>query len=330
MDRIVCLLARSARRLAAAGLIACAASAPAHAQSYPTKPIRLLVPFTPGGSQDVAARLISAPVAQALGENIVIDNRAGSGGIIAAQEAARAPADGYTLFMSSGAQMSISPALRKVSYDPVKGFTHVIHLTDTPMVLIAHPALPVSNAKELVSYSLANRGKLNTASTGNGTYTHMTLELFKQVTGADLTHIPYKGAAPAIADLLGRQVQTMFTSTASAQPYTSTGRLKTIGVAAPKRSRAMPEAPTFAEQGIAGVEVSSWVGISVPAGVPAAVTDRLAKAYAAALQVPEVRERLASLGAEVAGVSGAAFQTMVREDVQRWAQVVRSAGIKVE
>ncbi|RPI39280.1 MAG: ABC transporter substrate-binding protein, partial [Betaproteobacteria bacterium] len=168
-------------------------AATAHGQGYPTRPLRLLVPFTPGGSQDVAARLISAPVARSLGQNVVIDNRAGSGGLIAAQEAARAQADGYTLFMASGAQMGISPALRSnVGYDPVKSFIHVIHLTDTPMSLIAHPALPASNAKELVAYSLANRGKLNTASTGNGTYTHMTLELFKQITGADLTHVPYK------------------------------------------------------------------------------------------------------------------------------------------
>lgn len=303
----------------------------AHAQDFPTKPLRLLVPFTPGGSQDVAARLISAPVAQALGENIVIDNRPGSGGMIAAQEAARAPADGYTLFMSSGAQMSITPALRaKVGYDPLKSFVHVIHLTDTPMVLIASPALPVSNAKDLVAYSLANRGKLNTASTGNGTYTHMTLELFKLTTGADLTHIPYKGAAPAINDLLGRQVQTMFTSTASAQPYTSTGRLKALGIAAPKRSRAIPEAATFAEQGIAGVEVSAWVGISMPAGVRPAIVDRLAREFATALNIPEVRERLTSLGAEPAGGSASAFANMVRDDVQRWAKVVRSAGIKIE
>ncbi|RPI47648.1 MAG: tripartite tricarboxylate transporter substrate binding protein [Betaproteobacteria bacterium] len=320
--RLGCLLAISTWTLDAS-----AAQAPA----YPSKPLRLLVPFTPGGSQDVAARLVSAPVAQTLGQNIVIDNRPGSGGLIAAQEAARAPADGYTLFMSSGAQMGISPALRpKIGYDPVKSFAHVIHLTDTPMVLIAHPQLPASNAKELVAYSLANRVKVNTASTGLGTYTHMTLELFKLTTGADLTHIPYKGAAPAITDLLGRQVQTMFTSTASAQPYTSTGRLKPIGIAAAKRSRAMPEAATFAEQGIAGLEVSSWVGISVPAGVQPGIVDRLAREFAASLQTTDVRNRLNALGAEVAGVSGPAFATMVRDDVARWLKVVRSAGIKLE
>ncbi len=320
--------AKHARHFAGIALL-CAAAA--HAQSYPNKPIRLLVPFAPGGSTDVTARLIGAPVSQALGENIVVDNRPGSGGLIASQEAARAAKDGYTLLLSSGAQMGISPALHaKPGYDPLRDFIHVVHLTDTPLVLIAHPALPVANAKELVAYSLANRGKINTASTGNGTYTHLTLELFKSLTGADLTHVPYKGAAPALNDLLGRQVQTMFTVTASAQPYTSSGRLKGLGVTSGRRSPAMPEVPTFAETGLAGINVSSWVGISVPAGTPAPVVDRLSREFGKALQLPEVKERLATLGAEIAGHSGETFSRMVRDDVARWAKVVRAAGLKPE
>lgn len=316
--------------LVAAGIVPIAGAA-SSADRFPVRPVRLLVPFAPGGSQDVGARLVSAPAGQALGQHIVVDNRPGSGGLLAAQEAARATPDGHTLFMSSGAQLSIAPALRaQIGYDPLKSFRHVIHLADTPMVLIAHPALPAANARELVAYSLANRGRLNTASTGNGTYTHMTLELFRQITGADLTHVPYKGAAPAINDLLGRQVQTMFTATASAQPYTSTGRLKAIGVASARRSRAMPDVATFAEQGIAGLEVSSWVGISVPAGVAGAVVERLATVFGGALRSPDVRDRMEALGAEVAGTTGDAFARMVREDVRRWAGVVRASGIKVE
>ena len=305
----------------------------AHAaqSAYPSKPLRLLVPFTPGGSQDVAARLISAPAAQALGQNIVIDNRPGSGGLIAAQEAARATPDGYTLFMSSGAQMGISPALRpKIGYDPVKSFAHVIHLTDTPMVLIAYPSLPAANAKELIAYSHANRGKVNTASTGTGTYTHMTIELFKQITGADVTHIPYKGAAPAITDLIGRQIQTMFTSVASAQPHTAAGRLKGIAIAAPKRSPAMPETATFAEQGISGLEVSSWTGISLPAGVSPSIVARLGKEFSAALQNAEVKSRMTALGADLNGTGGAEFSKMVGDDAARWAKVVQTAGIKLQ
>ena len=315
--------------VAVAALVLCCGGA--SAQAYPNRPLRLLVPCPPGGSQDLAARLIAAPVAQALGQNVVIDNRAGSGGLIAAREASRAQSDGYTLFMASGAQMGIAPALHaKVGYDPVKSFVHVIHLTDTPMCLIAHPQLPVSNVRELVAYSQANRGRLNAASTGTGTYTHLTLELFNQTTGADLTHVPYKGAAPAINDLLGRQVQTMFTSTASAQPYTSTGRLKGIAVAAPRRSRAMPEVATFAEQGVTGLDVSVWLGIALPAGVSAPIVNRLANEFGSALKVPEVRERLEQVGAEVNGATGEPFARMVRADAERWRNVVRAANVKVE
>lgn len=314
------------------GMLSVAAlSGAAGAQSYPSKPIRLLVPFAPGGSADVVARLLGASAGQALGQNLVIDNRPGSGGLIATQDAARANADGYTMIFASGAQMGIGPALHaRAGYDPVRDFVHVIHLTDTPLVLITHPALPVTGAKDLIAYSQANRGKLNTASTGNGTYTHLTLELFKSLTGADLTHVPYKGAAPAINDLLGRQVQTMFTATASAQPYTTSGRLKALGVTSIKRSVSMPDVPTFAEQGVAGITVSAWNGLSMPAGVAPAIVSQVAAAFAKTLQAPEVRTRLTTLGAEIAGVTGEPVARMVREDVARWSKVVKAAGVKVE
>ena len=295
--------------------------------AYPMKPVRLVVPFTPGGSQDVMARLLAAAVARSLG-NIVVDDRPGAGGLIATQEVARANNDGYTLLLSSGAQMSIAPALHPdAGYDPIRGFVHVIHLIAAPLVLIAHPAFPPGAIKELVAYSKAHPGTVSTASTGNGTYTHLTLELFKALTGADLTHIPYKGAAPAIADLLSRQVQTMFTQTASAQPYTSNNRLKALGVTALKRASAMPAVPTFAEQGVK-LNVSVWVGISVPAGTPRPVVNRLAKEFGAALQQPDVKERLGALGQEVNGTSGEAFSSMVRDDVAMWAKTVKAAGVK--
>ena len=303
----------------------------AGAQTYPTKPIRLLVPFAPGGSTDVAARILGTPVGQALGQNIVIDNRPGSGGMIATQETARANADGYTLLYGSGAQMGISPALHaKPGYDPIKSFVHVIHLTDTPLVLVVHPALPAANAKEFVAYTLANKGKVNAASTGNGTYTHLTIELFKMTAGADLTHVPYKGAAPAMSDLLGRQVQSLFTSAASAQQHIAAGRLKALGVTAPKRVRSLADVPTFDEAGISGLHVSVWTGISVPAGTPAPITGRLAREFGRVLQQPEIRERLAALGSETAGQSGEAFARMVREDVARWAKVVKAAGVRLQ
>ena len=317
--------------LAAVLTLACvAAPAAAAERGYPTKPIRLLVPFTPGGSQDVLARLVTAPVSQSLGRTIVVDNRPGAGGLIATQEVARANNDGYTLLLSSGAQMAIAPALRPdAGYDATRNFAHVVHLIDAPFVLIAYPAFPVNGVKELVAYSRANPGKVNTASTGVGTYTHLTLELFKSLTGADLTHVPYKGAAPAITDLIARQVQTMFTQTASAQPYTSTNRLKALGVTAPKRAAAMPDVPTFGEQGVK-LNVSVWVGISAPAGTPRPIVDLLAREFARAIQQPEVKDKLAALGQEVNGSTGDAFTRMVRADVTLWAKIVKAAGVKVE
>jgi tripartite-type tricarboxylate transporter receptor subunit TctC len=311
------------------------AARPVHAQgtgaAWPTKTIRLVVPFTPGGSQDVLARVLGQKVGDALGQRLLVDNRPGAGGLIAAQESSRANPDGYTLFLSSGAQIAIAPGLRpNLGYDPVRDFVHVIHLVDTPMLLIAHPGLPVNGVKDLIAYAKANPGKVNTASTGPGTYTHLTIELMKSITGAPLTHVPYKGASPALNDLVGRQVETMFTSTASAQPFTSTQRVKALGITAPKRSATMPDVPTFGEQGVAGLNVSSWVGISVPAKTPQVVVNRLAQLFAQALDAPDVRERMATLGAEIASISGEPFAKMVREDQARWTKLIKAAGIKAE
>ena len=207
---------------------------------------------------------------------------------------------------------------------------HIIHLTDTPLVLVVHPGVPVGSVKELIAYTHANKGKVNVASTGNGTYTHLTIELFKSITGADVTHIPYKGAAPAMNDLLSRQIHGLFTSIPSVQPQIAAGRLKALAVTAPKRSASIPDVPTFAEAGVPNLNVSVWVGISAPAGVPQPVTDRLAAEFGRALKVPEVRERLLNLGAEPNGETGAAFTRMVREDVARWAKIVKAAGVKLD
>ena len=308
-----------------------AAHALAADRSYPAKPVRLLVPFTPGGSQDVTARLVSTPVQRALGENIVVDNRPGSGGLIATQEAARATPDGHTLLLSTGAQMAIAPALHaKPGYDPLKNFVHVIHLTDTPLALVVQPGVPANSVKEFIAYTHANKGRVNVASTGNATYTHLTIELFKSLTGADVTHIPYKGAAPAMNDLLARQIHALFTSTASVQPHTASGRLKALAVTAPKRSSAMPDVPTFAEAGVKSLEVSVWIGISAPAGVPQPIVERIAREYGQALKATDVRERLGNLGADPNGETGAAFTRMVREDVARWSKIVKAAGVKIE
>jgi tripartite-type tricarboxylate transporter receptor subunit TctC len=290
----------------------------------------LLIPFTPGGSQDVIGRLLAQRVSESTGQPVVVENKPGAGGLIATQEEARSAADGYTLLLSTGAQMAIEPALNpKAGYDPMKDFVHVIHLGDAPLVLLAVPSLPARGVKELIAMSKAKPGSVNTASTGNGTYTHLTLELFKAASGADLTHVPYKGAAGAFNDLMGGQVQTMFTTTASAQPYTSTQKLRALAVTSPRRSPAMPDVPTFAEIGVP-IDVSVWVGIAVPAGTPPAVVERLNSEFNKALAVPDVRTKLAALGVDPVGGTTAQMTQYVRGDAERWAKIVKQANIKLE
>ncbi len=305
-------------------------AAMAAAQPYPAKPLRLLIPFTPGGSQDVIGRLFAQKVGDALGQTIVVENKPGAGGLIATQETARSAPDGYTLFLSTGAQMAIEPALNpKAGYDPQKDFVQVIHLADAPLVLLATPSLPAATLQDLIALSKAKKAAINTASTGNGTYTHLTLELFKQASGADLTHVPYKGAAPAFNDMLGGQVQTMFTTTASAQPYTSTNRLRALAVTGTRRSPMMPDVPTFAEAGVP-LDVSVWIGISVPAGTPAPVVEKLNAEFNKALAAPDVKARLAQLGVDPVGGSSAEFTQYVKSDAERWAKIVKSANVRIE
>jgi tripartite-type tricarboxylate transporter receptor subunit TctC len=302
-----------------------------HAQPYPSKPIKLVVPFTPGGSQDVIGRLLAQRVGEALGQPIVVENQAGAGGQIATQSVARAAPDGYTLLLSTGAQMAIEPNLRpNVGYDPLRDFVQVAHLGDAPLVLLAIPSFTPNSVKDIIAYSKANKGTVNTASTGNGTYTHLTLELFKAATGADMTHIPYKGAAPAFSDLLGGAVQTMFTTTASAQPHLASNKVRAIAVTSARRTAMLPNVPTFAESGVPGLDVSVWIGLSAPAKTPPAVVERLGREFAAALARPDVRERLAALGVEPAGTLSDAFTQMIRNDIERWARVIKNANIRVE
>jgi tripartite-type tricarboxylate transporter receptor subunit TctC len=304
---------------------------PALAQGYPAHAVQLVVPFTPGGAQDAIARIIAEKLGAALGQPVVVENKAGAGGIIAAQEVAHAKPDGHTLLLSTGAQITIAPALRHdLSYDPMRDFAHVMHLADAPLVLLANPSVPVHTVKDVLDYTRAHKGQVNCASTGNGTYTHLTLELFKRATGTDLTHVPYKGAAPAFTDLLSGQVQLMFTSTASAQPYTSTGRLRAIAVTSPRRNTMLPDTPTFAESGVKGLDVSVWIGITAPRGTPPPVVERLNGELNRVLKDPDVQSRLAALGTDPAGGTPAAFAAMVKADAERWGELIRTTGIKVE
>ena len=302
---------------------------PAVAQSYPVKPIRFVVPFTAGGSQDVIARLLAHKLTVSMGHQVVIDNRGGAAGLIAAELVAKAPRDGYTILLTSAAQISIAPALHTgLAYDPVRDFAPITQLVDTPMALIVNTGLPVKSVNDLIA--LARSKPLNYASTGNGSISQLTMEALKSAAGVDITHVPYKGAAPALIDMMAGQVSLMFTSTVSAAPYTSSGKLKALAVASRKRSSMMPEVPTLIEAGIRNFESTVWVGVSATGGSPATIIKKLHDEFVQALHAPDIKERLAVLGAEPVGSTPEAFAALIREDIVRWAQVVKTSGVRLD
>jgi tripartite-type tricarboxylate transporter receptor subunit TctC len=296
---------------------------------YPSKPVRFVVPFAPGGSQDVIARLFAQKLTESLGQQVVTDNRGGAAGLIAAELVARAPKDGYTMLLASAAQISIAPALHaKLAYDPVQDFAAVGQIVDQPMSLVVNPALPAKSVQELIG--IAKGRSLNYGSTGNGSISHLTMEAFKQATGLNATHVPYKGAAPAMIDLLAGQVQLIFTSTASAVPYSSTGKARMLAVASRKRVPSLPEVPTAIESGVKGFVSTVWIGVLLPAGTPEPVVRRLNADFMKALTQPDLRDRLGALGAEPAGSSPAELAALIREDIARWARVVKASGVKLD
>ncbi|MCC7487173.1 MAG: tripartite tricarboxylate transporter substrate binding protein [Burkholderiales bacterium] len=301
------------------------------AQPFPARPVRFIVPFTPGGSQDIIARLTGQKLAERLGQQFVVDNRAGAAGLIAAEATARAPADGHTILMATAGPITIAPHLhRKLAYDPARDFAPVIHLVDTPMALIASGALPAKTVAEVVALAKSRPGGLSAASTGNGSISHLTLELFKMRTGAAIVHVPYKGAAPAFTDLLGGQVQLLFTTTASAQPHVQSGKVRAVAVAAKRRSAMMPGTPTTAEAGLRDFEVPVWAGILTTAGTPRPVIEKLYREFHAALQEKAVQARLAQLGSDIAGDGPQSFAELIKADFARWAQVVRTANVRID
>ena len=316
-----------ARCLLALAVLSLATVAPA--QPYPSKSIRLIVPFTPGGSQDVIARLFAQKMSESLGHQVVVDNRGGAAGLIAAELVAKAPKDGYTLFLVTGGPISLAPALHaKLAYDPLKDFVYITELVDTPMALIVTPALPAKSVAELIA--IAKAKPLNYASTGNGTISHLTMEALKHATGINVTHVPYKGAAPAFIDMLSGQVSLMFTSTASAVPYTSTGKLRMLAVASRKRSPSLPEVPTMVEAGVKDFESTVWVGMAATGGTPQPVVKKLYDVLLLALKAPDMKDKLAALGADPVGSTTEQFTALVKEDVARWAKVVKASGVRLD
>ncbi len=303
----------------------------APAQTYPIRPIRWVVTYPPGGPTDVVARAVGAKLTEAWGQQIVIDNRAGAGGVIGTDIAAKAVPDGYTLLFGTSAGLTINPALNsKLPYDAVKDFAPVSLLVLNPQILVVHPAVPASSVKELVALAKARPGQLNYASVGLGSPNHMGMELLKALTGIDIVHVPYKGTGPAITDLLGGQVQLMFNSMPSVLPLVASGKLKALAVGSAQRSPAVPDIPTVAEAGVPGFENVTWYGMFAPAKTPHDIIVKLNKQVVQILASPEMAQRLASQGAEPRSSTPEELTKFMRVESERWKKVIKTAGIKVE
>jgi len=318
--------------LALGACLAMLAPAPfASAGEYPDRPVHLVVPFPPGGGGDVLARTVSPRIAQALGKPIVVENKPGAGGNIGAEHVARAAPDGYTLLYGTNGTHAINPALyRNLRFDPAKDFVPVSRLTVIATMLIVHPQFPAMTVEELTRYARANPGKINFASAGNGTTSHLAGEMFKSMAGIDIVHVPYRGGALAVTDLISGQVQMMIDVMPNAYPLAKDGRVRGIAVATAARYPGAPEYPTIAESGVPGFEASAWDGIFVPAGTPPAVVAKLNAAVRAALEDPQVADALRARGAQPAPTTPEAFSRFIAESAERWARAVRASGAKVD
>ena len=320
-------------RVAAAAIatVLCLFASGAAAQAYPAKPIRMIVPFAPGGNVDINARAVAPGLAQLLGQQVVVENRAGAGGIIGTDVVGKAPPDGYTLLMASSSVMTNGPALYpKLPYDIVRDFAPVGRVAVVPLAFVVHPSLPALNTRELIAVAKAQGGKLLMANAGVGTTNHLIAELFMIRTGARMALIPYKGSAPALIDLVAGHVYSHVDQISSALPYIQAGRIRAIAVTTAKRAAALPGVPTLAESGVPGFDASTVTGILAPAKTPREAMQRLNAALAQVLAQPAIKERFAVLGAEVQPSTGDELAAWIREDLAIWVKVVKQAGIKVE
>jgi len=301
---------------------------PAAAQNYPTKPIRLIVPFAPGGGTDILARVIGRKLGESMGQQVVVDNRAGAGGNLGAALAATASPDGHTLLMVS-ASYAVNASVYKLAFDPVKDLMAVTQVASVPFVLVAHPSLPANSVKELIALAQTRPGQLNYASSGNGSSPHLAGELFTMMTGTKMVHVPYKGGAPALAEVIGGQVPLLFSTVIQALPQLKAGKLKAIAVGSLKRSSALPEVPTIAESGVAGYDVTNWFGVLAPGTTPKPIVLRLNREIVQHLRSADLRARLASEGADPVGSSPAEFERVIRNDIEKYTRIVKAAGIRI-
>ncbi len=319
----------SARLIAA--VLSAGVGTVATAQMYPTKPIRLITPYAPGGGSDTLARVIGQKLNESWGQPVVVDNRPSSGGNLGAELVAKAAPDGYTLFVTPSAVLTINPHLyAKLRYDPFKDFLPVTAPTNSPYFLVMHPKIPAANVKELIVYAKANPGKMNYSSSGSGSSGHLAGVLFGSLAGIDIVHIPYKGAAPATVDLLAGAIQFRFSSVVPALPHVRSGRLRGLAMSSAKRYTPMPEVPTIAESGLPGYAVESFYVIVAPTGTPRAVVEKLNAEIVRKLKDPEVNARMAADGAEVIATSIAETTKMLRDDYNRWAKPVKDSGARAD
>lgn len=315
------------------GTILSCALAPAAAQaqqSYPARPIRLVVPSSPGGGTDITARIIAPKLSEYLGQQVVIENRPGAGTMIGGEVVARATPDGYTLLMGIST-LAINPAMyKKVPYDALKDFAPISQVVAVPNILVTHPSLPVRTVKELIALAKARPGQINFASAGIGTNPHLSMELFLSMAGIKMVHVPYRGSGQGVIDLLAGHVSVMTPSTLTGLPYVKNGKLRALGVTSAKRAGGAPEIPTIAEAGVLGYEAVQWFGVLAPAGTPREIVSRVHGEVVRVVRVADVKDRLAADGADAVGSRPEAFAAFIRAETAKWAKVVKTAGIRPE
>ena len=307
------------------------ATTPAPAQQYPTRPVRFVVPFPPGGSVDTLARTMSPRLAEALGQQIVVDNRPGGNGNIGMEIVAQSRPDGHTILVGYIANLAIFPSLSaKLPFDPVKDYAPVTQIASSPNVLTAHPSVQAKNLKELIALAKAKPGQISFASTGVASVGHLTGELLNSLAGVKMTHVPYKGGGQAIIDLVGGHVQVMFSGFSAAMPHIKSAKVRALAVTGAKRSPALPEVPTIAEQGFPGVEATAWYGVLAPAGTPRPIVARLHDEVVKILKLPDVVQKLDGLGFEIVGSTPEAFGGYIKSEIKKWEKVVKASGAKAE
>ncbi len=316
-----------------AGLVLCAVAmlamaGPGHGQAYPVKPIRFVIPFSPGGAADVPARMIGQELAKTLGQQVITDNRPGAGGGIGAEAVAKSPPDGYTLLMVSNTHTISASLYKKLNYDILKDLAPVMQIAAAPNVLVVHPSIPARDVKQLVALAKSRPGAIDYASSGNGSAQHLFAALFASMAGIKMNHVPYKGSAQATTDLIAGHIQVSVPGINNVLPHVKAGRLRALGVTSTYRSAEMPEVPTIAEAGVPGYEAVLWLGIVVPAGTPRDIIVRLNREITEALSQPEMRDGFARIGTDVVATDSVKFAELIRSEVAKWAKVVKETGVQ--